>query len=125
MRYTKQQAVDKVAAHLRAQGKQALGTSGRCAYRGVNGLSCAIGCLDIDEVYQPSWEDTGASYLFLKQGLNTVFYTRDSRFATGLQSLHDKLHHWGSIGFNSTGEQAVKEFCRQWKIKYPEPPKEA
>ena len=114
MRYTKQQAVDKVAAHLRAQGKQALGTSGRCAYRGVNGLSCAIGCLDIDEVYQPSWE-----------ARSTGFCTRDSRFATGLQSLHDKLHHWGSIGFNSTGEQAVKEFCRQWKIKYPEPPKEA
>ena len=47
---------DKVAAHLLAQRQQSLNADGRCAYRGENGLRCAVGCLIDDEHYRSGLE---------------------------------------------------------------------
>jgi hypothetical protein len=46
---TPQQVFDQVATHLLTQGSRSLGNEGRCAYRGINGLQCAAGCLIGDD----------------------------------------------------------------------------
>lgn len=57
---TIRQVFAKVREHLLAQNKQSFGNSPRnagvCAYRGQDGLSCAVGCLIADEHYDDSFE---------------------------------------------------------------------
>ena len=52
----KQEVFDKVAKHLLTQKIKCVDSTGRCVYRGINGLKCAIGCLIPDDVYEPSME---------------------------------------------------------------------
>ena len=56
---TQQEIFDTVLAHLRKQGKAAANIDGDCQYRGVNGTSCAVGCLIPDELYDPLIEGLG------------------------------------------------------------------
>lgn len=55
----KQKYFDKAVAGLASQGfVQSTGTSmfGDCAYRGINGLKCAVGHLIDDSEYDPEYE---------------------------------------------------------------------
>ena len=45
---TKQQAFDKMVAHLASQGKRCM-KHGRCAYRADDGTKCVVGCMISDE----------------------------------------------------------------------------
>jgi len=57
---TKQETFDKVAVHLIKQGKQSVsGYSGGCAYRGDNGLRCAVGALIPDDLYDDEMDNEG------------------------------------------------------------------
>lgn len=64
-----QQIFDRVATHLLTQGRRSLrfrpGSSlpEGCAYRGTEGLRCAIGCLISDESYDPRMEGRSVHYL--------------------------------------------------------------
>lgn len=55
-----QEIFDTVVTHLRAQGCKSKGPiKGQvtaCAYRGDNGLKCAVGILIPDEDYKAEWE---------------------------------------------------------------------
>lgn len=57
-----QNTFNTVAQHLLAQNAQSLIASpgDACAYRGSNGLKCAVGCLIADEHYTPSLEGSGS-----------------------------------------------------------------
>lgn len=46
---------EKILAHLKAQGRQAVKGCG-CGYRTDDGLRCAVGCLIADEHYNPACE---------------------------------------------------------------------
>ena len=54
-----QQIFDKSASHLLKQGEKSFAEKGEylCAYRGKNGLMCAVGCL-IDDAYY-DWRTEG------------------------------------------------------------------
>ena len=56
----RQEIFDKVITHLVTQKVQSRTNSdwGGCAYRGENGLSCAVGCLISDEDYRPEMDDS-------------------------------------------------------------------
>ena len=56
---TLQDVVDKVKAHLVAQGRRCLDADKLCRYRGEDGTSCAVGCLITDEYYKDSFEGIG------------------------------------------------------------------
>lgn len=46
-----------VEKHMLKQKKQSVNSGGmKCAYRGVDGLKCAVGCLIKDEFYRPDIE---------------------------------------------------------------------
>lgn len=88
---TKQQVFDKVVTHLLAQGEAS--TAGRgCAYRGRNGLMCAVGCLIPDEMYNSEMEGILAGFVIAgSPELQQLFAAEvlDSDFLGQLQSCHD------------------------------------
>lgn len=91
---TEQEIFDKVKSHLLSQGKKSFqGIS--CAYRGDDGLKCAIGCLISDENYSSSlegWTVGEASVLqaLYGSGLGEIVWTeRGQRLMLALQSVHD------------------------------------
>lgn len=53
---TSQQVFDQVAVHLLKQNATSELHSGDCAYRGLNGLKCAAGCLISDDEYKQDFE---------------------------------------------------------------------
>lgn len=79
---TKQETFDKVACHLLTQNAKSLFVdpedgSEVCAYRGVDGLKCAVGALIPDELYSPAMENV------------TVNGLLDLRF----EALHEHIQH--------------------------------
>ena len=87
---TLQEIFDKVNFHLRSQNAKSLDEFGKCAYRGQDGRSCAVGCLIPDELYKPSME-----YMVSDQidGLSSIVGTQDYPeklyLLRGLQLIHD------------------------------------
>lgn len=86
---TNQEAFDKVYQHLLKQGEESLSEDGgMCMYRGVDGKSCAIGCLIPDPEYNPSFE--GAPVTTIQRGVAAL-----AGLSTGLlfdlQHVHDKV----------------------------------
>lgn len=85
---TGQEIFDKVAKHLLTQNAQSMGIMG-CAYRGDNGLQCAVGCLIPDELYRPEFE--GKTAHFLGRGLqDTLWGLENQGLVEALQHVHDR-----------------------------------
>lgn len=96
---TKQEIFNKVYTHLITQGKQSITyykqggvTRTTCAYRGVNGTSCAVGCLILDEHYDKSIEgynvlENNVKEVLVKSGVPTDATT--VLFLLDLQQIHD------------------------------------
>jgi len=110
---TKQEIFEKSAIHLLKQNATSILHRGIddepiCAYRGDNGLMCAVGCLIPDSEYKPELESKSASYIAdmvpSLLGAHTVFLDQ-------LQAIHDrtspdfwkeKLRHLGNVsGLNT------------------------
>ena len=89
---TAQQVFDQVATHLLTQGRPSLDGTGRCAYRGINGLQCAAGCLIGDDEGPENLEGRGWTQLE-SDGL----VPRDhAKLIRRLQVAHDtsRVHGW-------------------------------
>lgn len=79
-----QECLDKIVTHLRSQGEQSL-LQGSCAYRGKDGLMCAVGCLIPDSEYKYAMEGCIVAQLemFEAWDTNTKILLRE------LQRVHD------------------------------------
>ncbi len=55
----KQKVFDTVLGAMRKQGQKSVDHNGKCKYRGIGGLKCAIGHLFPDEMYTPDMEYKG------------------------------------------------------------------
>lgn len=53
---TNQEAYDTIKKHLLCQRKRSVDDKGRCKFRGVDGLKCAVGALIPDDKYDPRWD---------------------------------------------------------------------
>lgn len=59
---SKQEIFDKVEQHLLSQGKKAKEImTGKCKYKTLDNLKCAVGCLIPDELYDPQIEGNKVS----------------------------------------------------------------
>lgn len=92
---TKQQMFDAVARHLLTQNQKCHDAEGvHCAYRGPNGLKCAIGALIPDDVYTSEMEGFTASALRSKLdadlGDRLPWPKKLDGFAGLLQKVHDE-----------------------------------
>ena len=94
-----QEIFDQVAVHLLTQNKSSMNISDVdvCAYRGQNGLKCAIGFLIADEDYVPEMDIDGKSVSKLVS--DTTFQNNpsiqrlkalDIDFLSELQGIHDR-----------------------------------
>lgn len=110
MAMTGQEIFDTVARHLFKQGHQAIGDDGMCAYRGIGGDKCAVGCLIPDEFYDPFIEGASAALLFSPlepfnpMSAKTRELVKTNQFDSGLfenwslldelQNVHDQVENW-------------------------------
>jgi hypothetical protein len=113
---TPQEAFEKAAKHLIAQGEpagQMVNGSWRCYYRSPDGLKCAIGALIPDELYSADMECNSAYEIvhvfedlaFLR---DANIFDEDSvtNLLDELQVLHDSTENWSDIrqGLRQIGE---------------------
>ena len=106
---TKQAIFNRVKEHLLKQGaRSATGRSlsgqDKCAYRGFDGMQCAVGCLITDDVYDPSLETLSVTHTDVRQALvdsgvlnpcdanelTTNSDTSPINLLCALQTLHDQ-----------------------------------
>ena len=90
---SQQQIFDKVAGHLLTQGVRSVGYGGACAYRGIEGNMCAIGCLIDADHYSVDLEGMCADdqdiLEAIKGSLNTDIDREKRHLLVDLQSIHD------------------------------------
>jgi len=106
---TRREIFEKIKKHLLSQGKQSMKeelVGNGCAYRGEDGLKCAIGCLIPDELYSLEIErdivDLRSHYKFFWIPFIKHLGIEDSdetiHFLSDLQRIHDheKVEDWES-----------------------------
>jgi len=89
---SRQEIFDYVTPLLFAQGERSMLEGGTtCAYRGVDGMRCAVGFLIPDELYSYGLEGKSAMDVDITKRLNNVILTDDDLglFLTDLQDVHD------------------------------------
>lgn len=93
---TAQEVYNIVRDHLLTQNKKSKkDIDGRqvCAYKGENGLSCAVGCLIPDDVYTRNMEGKSVVCMDIycpSMNLDLAgFFRKHSQLLGELQSLHD------------------------------------
>ena len=96
-----QSIFDQVARHLLTQKKRSLrrprpAANLICAYRGDNGLKCAVGCLISDEDYDPSMEGLSVREGAVRDWRFKRGYTMFGELLLRLQEVHDfhEPEHW-------------------------------
>ena len=139
---TEQEIVDNVLTALATQRwdrsleEDESGVVG-CAYRGCNGLQCAVGHLMPDEVYRKAYEGQGVFDLPAKIeeesfGMTetehefTMFIQTNSRLLTSLQKFHDNYCSSDAAGVTPglehlqrrldkwLGKEKVKVHSKEW-----------
>lgn len=90
-----------VKEHLLKQGEHSIIENNTgCAYRGANGLQCAVGCLIPDSLYELDMEGESSSsllnnypqvdgYLCDKYGIQPDGYDKMRTLLRSLQTIHD------------------------------------
>lgn len=101
----------KVKNHLLTQQQYSQDHNGNCSYRGINGLSCAIGCLIPDDLYTYEMENKTFKEIYdefpkirhileplLNIQIETIYYgkiTCTQSLGEELQFLHDIIDFEG------------------------------
>lgn len=107
MSLSQQEIFNKVMTHLFAQGEPAKNKRDECAYRGLNGKQCAVGCLIPDELYNKKMEGQSVTEVFYRFPNVRDYLGKDNIFLlTALQDLHDK--DYGFIGVWKSTEEMRK-----------------
>ncbi len=81
---TAQQVFEQVRDHMLRQGRQSTlngEAKGTCAYRGIDGLQCAAGCLIADDEYEATMEGAGWG--------SPIFPDAHRELIRAMQAVHD------------------------------------
>ena len=117
----RQEVFDKVYVHLLTQNVASLNEDKSCAYRGLKGRMCAVGCLITDDAYSFEIEgypvdNIGVVEALEKSGI-LVESVSDEWFLRDLQIIHD-------IKLPVKWETALKEFAQREQLTVPQFTKE-
>ena len=112
-----QDVFDKVLNHMRVQGKLSLGVEDSCAYRGNNGLKCAIGALIPDKNYDKDIEGLHAGNSMVYSKLPYPLENcKDNKFLENIQkNMHD---HIDPSNFKVNLEKNAEEFSKNYGLVY-------
>jgi hypothetical protein len=107
-----QNAFNIMVQHLRKQGRKSVlpDDPNGCAYRGADGLKCAIGALISDKKYKKKYEGQSASMLAMFYGMFTGL---DPYLLDDVQSIHDNypVTEW---------ESRLKGIAEDYELTLPE-----
>ena len=92
----------KVEKHLLKQNEKSESEDVGCKYRSDNGLSCAVGCLMTDDMYDSSFEGNNLQDRLVRQALTPIVGVNDKKrllkldLLNRLQEVHDNepVEHW-------------------------------
>ena len=84
---TKQEIFDQVAKHLLEQAEPSISDENGCAYRGDNGLKCAVGCLITEDQYEDTYRDFEGKVADSLPGVDGHV----GEFLDELQRIHDAI----------------------------------
>lgn len=124
---TREEVFDYVEAHLKKQGYRSMLAGRRpglaCAYRGVDGAACAVGCLLADDEYDPGMENNSVMELADLFGTTGMFRNLalperlipHAKMLEALQDLHDRSANWTSgKGLSHRGIGQLRSLRRLW-----------
>lgn len=126
----RQEVFNKVYTHLLKQNAKSrmVDSFGNelhtCAYRGKDGMMCAVGCLIPDELYSPGMEmgsiaGQGSQANLVREVLGKLGFAcdlgnfaGDLYFLSGLQNIHDRndVKYWKSL---------LEKFAISYKLEIP------
>jgi len=91
---THQEILDKVAMNLAIQGEASFmlnrdGEIKTCAYRGVGSLTCSIGGIMPDKLYDPIMEGENVCEIYGYPGVEEFFGEHNQDLLTYIQEIHD------------------------------------
>jgi hypothetical protein len=103
---------DTVITHLVTQKVQSLQEWGACSYRGINGTSCAVGCLISDEDYKDEMDDNDECDSSIEYVLNHFHHLPEwmklhRDLLSDLQRLHDTPYISFSWDITQFREEAI------------------
>lgn len=109
---TNQEIFNTVVEHLVKQKAMSVDAAGDCAYRGKNGLKCAVGVLIKDECYDPTIEgkraNSGPVVKALRaSGIEASFASMTSNLLMRLQELHDSTPFYDEYGVRTVKDKAM------------------
>lgn len=117
---TRQEIFNRIWTHLNQQKRPAINKEGGCVYRyktKTRTLSCAIGCLIPDELYDPEMENDGVDNLFEQfPKVRKLLGARNADFLSRLQIAHDSYLHSAGI---KKWRIAMKTIAENYKLKVP------
>ena len=94
----------KVQKHLLKQHEKSESMEAGCQYRSDNGLSCAVGCLMTDDVYDSFFEGQSARGSLVREALTPIVGVNEEKreiklgLLYQLQLVHDDspVEDWGT-----------------------------
>jgi hypothetical protein len=124
---SEQEVFDLAVTHLRTQGRRSIVTalSGRdhCAYRGSDGLKCAIGVMIPDELYSPDMEGASLALSLIVDTLPPAVQKMSMEYLHALQMCHDAPRAWRPRGgFSAHGEKLLRRVAHRYQLVYTPPP---
>lgn len=117
---SRQTVFNRALSHLRTQGKKSVGHIG-CAYRGDDGMKCAIGIFIPDSKYDYDMENNTVDCACVFDVLPKTVSRTGARFLSDIQSyLHDEIV---DDRFQESLEQSAIRLAAVYGLKYsaPEP----
>lgn len=123
----KQKVFDKVVNHLLTQNKRSIEYSAdetSCAYRGVDGLMCAVGCLIADSAYNERLEGASSDTFSVHKALTAsgidVADRDDELLLLNLQLMHDGFSVDGSHKKYEVKEwpEGLKYIAKKFNLEY-------
>jgi hypothetical protein len=123
----KQKIFNRVSQHLLKQKIAAKSEFGACAYRGEEGLVCAIGCLISDKYYKRSFEGRNAAFAPVAKAVEKslgvegqIAKDRDMlSFLVNLQSIHDDEDTEDETTTVLRWGKSLKDIAGKEKLKLP------
>ena len=105
---THQEILDKVAMNLAIQGEVSFmlnrdGETKTCAYRGVGSLTCSVGGLMPDSLYDPIMEGESVCDIYGYPEVEEFFGEHNQDLLTCIQDIHDgeygqpKENFWNNV----------------------------
>ena len=117
---TNQEIFNKVYKHMLKQGRRSLLNymDGMCAYRGNDGLKCAVGCLIEDENYffgleRFSAHSVAVQVALAKSGVDNIHQGNTLELIGALQKIHDMTEP-------SSWERNLKAVALNYGLTVPE-----